>query len=105
MADGALENFVVSHSAISEVFFCKKISQCGEHIAVLAVAGILIALKRTSYLVCPLLAYNRNRKAVMKMHDMIERSDRTSNANEKPESCYCSALPKGSGRKKMSGRS
>jgi hypothetical protein len=39
---------------------------------------------------------------VMKMHDMIKHSDRTSNTNEKPESCYCSALPKGSGRKKMS---
>jgi hypothetical protein len=31
------------------------------------------------------------------MLDKIERSDRAPNPNEKPESCYCSALPKGSG--------
>jgi hypothetical protein len=34
---------------------------------------------------------------VMKMLDKTEQSDRTPNPNEKPESCYCSALPKGSG--------
>jgi hypothetical protein len=33
--------------------------------------------------------------AEMKMLDMIEQSDRPPNRNEKPESCYCSALPKG----------
>jgi hypothetical protein len=34
----------------------------------------------------------------MKMLDKTEQSDRASNPpNEKPESCYCSALPKGSG--------
>jgi hypothetical protein len=31
------------------------------------------------------------------MLDKTEQSDRISNPNEKPESCYCSALPKGSG--------
>ena len=31
------------------------------------------------------------------MLDTTEQSDRASNPNEKPESCYCSALPKGSG--------
>jgi hypothetical protein len=33
----------------------------------------------------------------MKMLDKTEQSDRVPNANEKPENCYCSALPKGSG--------
>ena len=33
----------------------------------------------------------------LKMLDKTEQSDRTPNPNEKPESCYCSALPKGSG--------
>src|SRR5262249_13164700 len=33
----------------------------------------------------------------MKMLDKTEQSDRISNPNEKPESCYCSALPKESG--------
>jgi hypothetical protein len=33
----------------------------------------------------------------MKMLDKAQQSDRASNANDKPESCYCSALPKGSG--------
>ena len=36
------------------------------------------------------------RVAKMKMLDKTERSDRAQNPNEKPESCYCSALPKGS---------
>ena len=31
------------------------------------------------------------------MLDKTEQSDRVPNPNEKPESCYCSALPKGSG--------
>ena len=31
------------------------------------------------------------------MLDKTEQSDRPPNANEKPENCYCSALPKGSG--------
>ena len=31
------------------------------------------------------------------MVDKTEQSDRTPNPNEKPEICYCSALPKGSG--------
>ena len=31
------------------------------------------------------------------MLDKAEQSDRASKPNEKPESCYCSALPKGSG--------
>ena len=31
------------------------------------------------------------------MLDKTEQSDRTPNPNEKPESCYCSALAKGSG--------
>jgi hypothetical protein len=31
----------------------------------------------------------------MKMLDKNEQSDRAPNPNEKPESCYCSALPKG----------
>jgi hypothetical protein len=31
------------------------------------------------------------------MLDKTEQSDRTPNPNEKPENCYCSALPKGSG--------
>ena len=36
--------------------------------------------------------------AEMKMLDKPEQSDRVPNpSNEKPESCYCSALPKGSG--------
>jgi hypothetical protein len=35
--------------------------------------------------------------AEMKMLDRIEQSDRPPNRKEKPESCYCSALPKGSG--------
>jgi hypothetical protein len=30
----------------------------------------------------------------MKMLDKTEQSDRASNPNEKPENCYCSALPK-----------
>jgi hypothetical protein len=30
------------------------------------------------------------------MLDKTEQSDRAPNPNEKPESCYCSALPKGS---------
>jgi hypothetical protein len=33
----------------------------------------------------------------MKMLDKTEQSDRAPNPNEKPENCYCSALPKGSG--------
>jgi hypothetical protein len=33
----------------------------------------------------------------MKMLDTTEQPDRASNPNEKPESCYCSVLPKGSG--------
>jgi hypothetical protein len=33
--------------------------------------------------------------AEMKMLDRIEQSDRPPNRKEKPESCYCSALPKG----------
>jgi len=32
-----------------------------------------------------------------KMLNRTEQSDRAQNANEKPENCYCSALPKGSG--------
>ena len=32
-----------------------------------------------------------------KMLNKTEQSDRAPNANEKPEDCYCSALPKGSG--------
>ena len=35
--------------------------------------------------------------AEMKLLDKTEQSDRASNPNEKPESCYCSALPMGSG--------
>jgi len=35
--------------------------------------------------------------AEMKLLDKTEQSDRASNPNEKPQSCYCSALPKGSG--------
>jgi hypothetical protein len=31
------------------------------------------------------------------MLDKTEQSDRAPNPNEKPENCYCSALPKGSG--------
>jgi len=31
------------------------------------------------------------------MLDKTEQSDRAPNPNEKPEICYCSALPKGSG--------
>jgi len=31
------------------------------------------------------------------MLDKTEQSDWAANPNEKPESCYCSALPKGSG--------
>jgi hypothetical protein len=31
------------------------------------------------------------------MLNKTEQSDRAPNANEKPENCYCSALPKGSG--------
>jgi hypothetical protein len=31
------------------------------------------------------------------MVDKTEQSDRTPSPNEKPEICYCSALPKGSG--------
>jgi len=38
-----------------------------------------------------------SRMAEMKMLGKTEKSDRTSNPNEKPQSCYCSALPKGSG--------
>src|ERR1700730_1059054 len=37
------------------------------------------------------------RVAEMQMRDKTEQSDRAPNPNEKPESCYCSALPKGSG--------
>jgi hypothetical protein len=33
----------------------------------------------------------------IKMLDKTEQSDRAPNPNEKPEDCYCSALPKGSG--------
>jgi len=40
----------------------------------------------------------------MKMLDKTEQSDRISNPNEKPESCYCSALPKGSGPDGRPGR-
>jgi hypothetical protein len=32
-----------------------------------------------------------------KMLNKTEQSDRAPNPNEKPENCYCSALPKGSG--------
>ena len=32
----------------------------------------------------------------MKIVDRAEHPDRTANPKEKPESCYCSALPKGS---------
>jgi hypothetical protein len=35
-------------------------------------------------------------QAETKMLDKTEQSDRASNPNEKPESCYCSTLPKGS---------
>jgi hypothetical protein len=31
------------------------------------------------------------------MLNKTEQSDRAPNPNEKPEDCYCSALPKGSG--------
>ena len=31
------------------------------------------------------------------MLNKTKQSDRAPNANEKPEDCYCSALPKGSG--------
>jgi hypothetical protein len=31
------------------------------------------------------------------MLEKTEHSDRAPNPNEKPENCYCSALPKGSG--------
>jgi hypothetical protein len=31
------------------------------------------------------------------MLDKTEQSDRASNPNEQPKSCYCSALPKGAG--------
>jgi hypothetical protein len=31
------------------------------------------------------------------MLDKTEQSDQIPNPNERPESCYCSALPKGSG--------
>ena len=37
------------------------------------------------------------RVAKMKMLDKTKQSDRAPNPNEKPETCYCSALPKGSG--------
>jgi hypothetical protein len=37
------------------------------------------------------------REAEMKMLEKTEQSDRAANPNEKPENCYCSALPKGSG--------
>jgi hypothetical protein len=37
------------------------------------------------------------RVAEMKMLDKTEHSDEASSPNEKPENCYCSALPKGSG--------
>ena len=37
------------------------------------------------------------RVAEMKMLDKTEQSDRAANPNDKPENCYCSALPKGSG--------
>ena len=37
------------------------------------------------------------RVAEMKMLDKTKQSDRAPNPNEKPETCYCSALPKGSG--------
>jgi hypothetical protein len=37
------------------------------------------------------------RVAEMKMLDKTEQSDQASSPNEKPESCYCSALPEGSG--------
>jgi hypothetical protein len=45
------------------------------------------------------LAGNRvgRRVVEMKMLDKTEQSDRAANPNEKPENCYCSALPKGSG--------
>src|SRR6266566_4153406 len=33
----------------------------------------------------------------VKMLNKTEQSDRAPNPNEKPEDCYCSALPKGSG--------
>jgi hypothetical protein len=36
-------------------------------------------------------------QAEMKMLDKTEQSDQAPNPNEKPENCYCSALPKGSG--------
>jgi hypothetical protein len=35
--------------------------------------------------------------AEMKVLDKTEQSDQASSRNEKPESCYCSGLPKGSG--------
>ena len=37
------------------------------------------------------------RMAEMKMLDKTEQSERAPNPNDKPKSCYCSALPKGSG--------
>jgi hypothetical protein len=37
------------------------------------------------------------RMAEMKMTDKTEQSEWAPNPNDKPESCYCSALPKGSG--------
>src|SRR5262249_19575238 len=36
-------------------------------------------------------------QAEVKMLDKTEQSDRAPNPNEKPENCYCSAVPKGSG--------
>jgi hypothetical protein len=39
----------------------------------------------------------RSAELEMKMLDKTEQSDRAANPNEKPENCYCSALPKGSG--------
>jgi hypothetical protein len=33
----------------------------------------------------------------MEMVDRADQSDRALRSNDKPENCYCSALPKGSG--------
>ena len=52
---------------------------------------------RSSFATSPNFFRGTGRVAEMKMLDKTEQSDRAPNANEKPENCYCSALPKGSG--------
>jgi hypothetical protein len=72
--------------------FVDKLSLADIHASLERAADVLSTVKGSQ---APGRQCHR-RVAEMKMLDKTEQSDRP-NPNEKPENCYCSALPKGSG--------